>query len=184
MGGMHGGGIASKVPMFFKFACDWTDALGAVIGVIVGFSLGTPLGSMVVPMPWSGQAVCGIGIACTLGAVCMCTIWRCSVCSVGCICGACAGVGTALCCGIFGGATVCLCAGSASSKMRASCLSAACCTSPMRRNGDGGAGFCNTLIKSSAVIVAACFPSNMGRSNWWWKNSTVFAMQSLLVAGM
>eukprot|EP00957_Ditylum_brightwellii_P206387 15348185-Ditylum_brightwellii.AAC.2 len=47
--------------------------------------------------------------------------------------------------------------------MRASCLSAASCASPMHRNGDGGAGFCNTLIKSSAVLVAACFPSNVGR---------------------
>eukprot|EP00957_Ditylum_brightwellii_P154136 11730195-Ditylum_brightwellii.AAC.1 len=145
MGGMCGGGITSKVPMFCKLARVWTDALGAVIGVIVGFTLGAPLGGMVVPMPWSGRAVCSIGIACTLSAACMCTIWRCSVCSVGCTCGACAGVGMALCCGIFSGATACLCAGSASWKMIASCLSAARCTSPMRRNGDGGAGFCNIL---------------------------------------
>eukprot|EP00957_Ditylum_brightwellii_P084643 6436464-Ditylum_brightwellii.AAC.1 len=61
-----------------------------------------------------------------------------------------------------------------------------CCPlrTPMRRNDDGGAGFCSTSIKSSAALVATCFPSNVGRSNWWWKNLTVSAIRSLLVAVM
>eukprot|EP00957_Ditylum_brightwellii_P012115 914983-Ditylum_brightwellii.AAC.1 len=69
MGGMRGGGIASNVPMFVRFVCVWTAALGAVIGVIVGLTLKAPLGGMVVPMPWSGWAVCGVGIVLTLGAL-------------------------------------------------------------------------------------------------------------------
>eukprot|EP00957_Ditylum_brightwellii_P058582 4442876-Ditylum_brightwellii.AAC.1 len=89
--------------MFVRLVRVWTAALGAVIGVMVGLTLGAPLGGMVVPMPWSGQAVCGIGIVFTLGAACVCTVWRCSVWS-----------GTTFCCGIVGGATVCLCTGSAS----------------------------------------------------------------------
>eukprot|EP00957_Ditylum_brightwellii_P051937 3939612-Ditylum_brightwellii.AAC.1 len=86
---------------------------------------------MVVPMPWSGRAVYGTGPVLTLGAACVCTVWQCSVLS-----------SPTFCCGISGGVTICLCTGSTSWKMCASCLSAARCASHMRRNGDGGAGFC------------------------------------------
>eukprot|EP00957_Ditylum_brightwellii_P065189 4944350-Ditylum_brightwellii.AAC.1 len=62
--------------MFCKFARGWTVALGAFIGVIVGLTFGAHLGGMVVLMPWSGQAVFGVGIHLTLRVACVFLDWK------------------------------------------------------------------------------------------------------------
>eukprot|EP00957_Ditylum_brightwellii_P184313 14039207-Ditylum_brightwellii.AAC.1 len=81
--------------------------LGAFIGVAVGLTLESPLGGIVVLMPWNGQATCGLGIGSTLGATWVCTIWQCSVCGGVCTAddGASTVGGRVNCCSISDGGT-------------------------------------------------------------------------------